>query len=90
MHASLAAYPFLTDAFNLAVFAGLIILGLVLVMLRGRKPWLAHIQSRPLLTTNEREFFYRIQRALPAYIVFPQIAFGAFLTDDGKLSHKAR
>jgi very-short-patch-repair endonuclease len=56
----------------------------------GRKAWLSHITAKPLLTPNEIEFFHRLQRALPAYQVLPQVAFAAFLTDDGKLSSKAR
>jgi hypothetical protein len=43
-----------------------------------------------LLTANETKFFHRLQRALPSYQVFPQVAFGALLTDDGKLSHSGR
>ncbi len=61
-------------------------------MLRWRlRPWLSHIQKKPLMTPNEAEFYGRLKRALPAYEVFPQVAFAALLTDDGKtMSNKAR
>ena len=62
----------------------------VIIWLLPRKPWLSRIRSKPLLTNNETEFFHRLQRALPACHVFPQVAFGALLTDDRKLSRKAR
>jgi Protein of unknown function (DUF2726) len=91
MTASLAAlYPILTDPLNLAATAALIVLALAFLVLRGRKPWLARIQRKALLTSNETEFFQRLQRALPSYHVFPQVSFAALLTDDGKLSAKAR
>ena len=66
----LAAIAALVDARPLAA-----------VLLLGQKPWLAHVQKKPLLTPNEKEFFFRLQKALPAYMVFPQVSFGAFLTD---------
>jgi very-short-patch-repair endonuclease len=46
------------------------------MLLKNRKPWLARIKRKPLLTSNEAEFFRRLQRAL--------------LADDGKLTAKAR
>src|SRR5262249_40990185 len=36
------------------------------------------------------EFFHRLQRALPAYRVFPQVSFAALMTDDSALSRQAR
>lgn len=45
---------------------------------------------KPLMTANEREFFQRLRKALPAYHVSPQVAFGAFLSDDVRLSGKTR
>jgi hypothetical protein len=91
MNSTLAALePILTDPLNLAALAALIALTLALLLLRGRKPWLARIQRKALLTPNETEFFQRLQRALPSYHVFPQVSFAALLTDDGKLSAKAR
>jgi very-short-patch-repair endonuclease len=46
------------------------------MLLKNRKPWLARIKRKPPLTSNEAEFFRRLQRAL--------------LADDGKLTAKAR
>jgi hypothetical protein len=57
---------------------------------RSRKAWQGHIQAKRLMTANETEFFYRLQRALPALHVFPQVSFAAFITDDNRLSRKAR
>lgn len=37
------------------------------------------VVSRPILSENEREFFHRLQRALPSYYVFPQVAANALL-----------
>ena len=42
------------------------------------------------MTPNELEFFHWLQQALPEFSVFPQVSFAAILTDDGKLSKKAR
>jgi hypothetical protein len=85
----LSYLQFITD--RPAVFAGLGLAIIIAVLLfqHGRKPWLAHIQRKRLLTPNEIEFLYRLQRALPAHHVFPQVSFAAFLTDDGKLSRKS-
>jgi hypothetical protein len=70
--------------------AALVIVFALLIYLKVRRPWMARIRRKPLLTPNETEFFHRLERALPTYRIFPQISFAAFLTDDGKLSHKAR
>jgi Protein of unknown function (DUF2726) len=70
--------------------AVLLILVVVTALLLPRKRWLSRIRRKPLLTPNETEFFHRLQRALPAYHVFPQVPFAALLTVDSKLSRKAR
>jgi hypothetical protein len=74
-----------------AIFAGIgLALTLVILLFQStRKPWLAHIQRKRLLTPNEIEFFFRLQRALPSHHIFTQVSFAAFLTDDGKLSKKS-
>ena len=88
---SLASYyPVLIEPVNILAAVAVIIVIVAAVVLRSRKPWLAHIRRKPLLTVNETEFFHRLQRALPAYQVFPQVSFAALLTDDGQLSEKAR
>jgi hypothetical protein len=84
------SYPFLADPLNVAAVAALIVLAMVLFLVRSQKSWLAHIQRKPLVTSNETEFFHRLQRALPSYWVFPQVSFAAFMTDDGKLAHNVR
>ena len=40
------------------------------------------VSAKPLLSNNEIEFFYRLNRALPDYHVFPQVALGAILQAD--------
>jgi very-short-patch-repair endonuclease len=70
--------------------AALLLLTVVAGLLRGRVPLLARIQRKPLMTANEKDFFARLQRALPGHLVFPQVSFAAFLTDDGKLSSQKR
>jgi hypothetical protein len=82
----------LTDPTTLSALAALVLLTLApaLLLLFGRKPWLSRIRRKALLTPNETEFFHRLQRALPAYRVFPQVSFAALLTDDGALSRQAR
>jgi hypothetical protein len=76
----LTSYPFLADPINIAAGVALLVLMVAAFFLQARKPWLARIRSKPLLTGNETEFFHRLQRALPAYQVFPQVSFGAPLT----------
>lgn len=39
----------------------------------------ANVEEKPILTDNEREFFYRLQRALPDFHVFPEVAASAIL-----------
>lgn len=89
--------PSLIDSIHLkaaplifVAMAALLVLAVAAALLRGRRPWLARIQRKPLMTANEKEFFARLQRALPGHLVFPQVSFAAFLTDDGKLSSQKR
>lgn len=86
----MAAFPLLTDPFILPALALIAAALAVCFFLRGRKPWLSRLRRKPLLTQNEAEFFHRLQRTLPMFHVFPQVAFAAFLTDDGPLSRKAQ
>lgn len=84
--------PLTSDPIILAALAALVLLTLApaVLLLVSRKPWLSRIRPKALLTPNETEFFHRLQRALPAYRVFPQVSFAALLTDDGQLSRRAR
>jgi hypothetical protein len=80
----------LNDKRILAAAGALLLLALIALPLRSRTAWLRRIQPKTLLTPNEAEFFHRLQRALPTYEIFPQVAFAAFLTDDGRLSAQRR
>jgi hypothetical protein len=86
----MAALSLLTNQFIVPALALLAAALAVCFLLRGRKPWLTHLVRKPLLTPNEAEFFHRLQRALPAFLVFPQVSFAGFLTDDGTLSRNAQ
>ena len=84
-------FPIALTPLTLAAIALARLLFVVAVGLtKRRQPWLSRIQRKTLLTPNEAEFFRRLQRALPAYCVFPQVSFAALLTDDGKLSQRGR
>jgi len=52
------------------------------------KPWTSYLHARPILTTNERDFFYRLQRALPTHHIFAQVSFSALISLDSQLSQK--
>ncbi|MBV9223351.1 MAG: DUF2726 domain-containing protein [Acidobacteriaceae bacterium] len=73
-----------------AVFAALAALLVLWLLFGRRKPWLAHIRPKPLLTDNELEFFNRLTRALPHYYVFPQVSLGAIMDANPDLSAKQR
>ena len=45
-------------------------------------------KSKDILTSNEREFFLRLTRALPGVFIFPQMAFSAFLQPTAKEGSK--
>lgn len=60
------------------VFAVVVITALKLI--KAKAPVMTVcIQGRPILTDNECEFFHRLQRALPEYHIFPQVAANALL-----------
>ena len=89
--------PSLIDSLHLNIalliavaFAALLLLAGVAVRSRGSSSWLARIQRKSLMTANEKEFFARLQRALPGHLVFPQVSFAAILTHDSKLSPRNR
>ena len=89
--------PSLVDSIHLkaapllfVALAALLLVAVAAVLLRDRSPWLARIQRKALMTAKEKDFFERLQRALPGHLVFPQVSFAAFLTDDGKLSSQKR
>jgi very-short-patch-repair endonuclease len=59
----------------------LIILAVVLILLpRGSGPRATHQYSpKPLLTANEKEFFARLDEAVPEYLIQSQVAMGALM-----------
>ena len=73
-----------------ALWAALAVLLVLWLLFGRRKPWLAHIRSKPLLTPNELEFFHRLTRALPRHYVFPQVSLGAVMDADSHLPAKQR
>jgi hypothetical protein len=60
----------LTDPLTLAAVALLLAAPAVFLFLRVRRPWLARIRRRPILTGNEAEFFYRLRRGSPTCACF--------------------
>lgn len=62
--------------YALALILFILALVLVIVLLRRRYP---RYITRPLMTSNEREFFGRLTRALPTLHVFPQVAMSAVI-----------
>ena len=67
----LLTHPLIIAAALITAFTSMFLL------FRDRKPWLAQLRRKPLLTANEAEFFHRLQRALPGFHVFPQVSFAA-------------
>ncbi|OON59387.1 hypothetical protein B0920_23680 [Massilia sp. KIM] len=58
----------------------LILLAFAVIALRlGARSDTGSYRGRKLMTENEREFFWRLRRALPGYHVFPQVAMTALL-----------
>jgi hypothetical protein len=84
------SFPPSTGQLILTALAAFALFIAAALLYRSRKPWISHIKRKPLLTANEAEFFRRLERALPAYAVFPQVSFAALLSDDGTLSPNAR
>jgi hypothetical protein len=84
------ANAFLADRPSVIALAIALLLAAALSFWHRKSSWLSHIRRKPLLTSNEAEFYRRLQRALPGHVVFPQVSFGALLTDDGRLSRNAR
>jgi hypothetical protein len=59
-------------------------------LLKAFRPWRTHLRGKIILTANEKEFFYRLLRALPGYHIFPRVSFSAIVTLDHTLSRKQR
>jgi hypothetical protein len=74
-----------------AVFFAIVFGGLALWFLIGReKP--ARYRRKTLLTGRERDFYYRLRRALPDCLVFPRMSVSALIepTGIGRLRESAR
>ena len=48
----------------------------------------SYLRNKPILTADEKEFFYRLLRALPQHHVFTQVSFSSLITLDPQLSQK--
>jgi hypothetical protein len=77
-------HPIVSNPLLIAVIVLVVVLAVAIRVVNAPKPWHSRIRPKPLLTPNEVEFFHRLERALPNYHVFPQVAFGAILDVDGK------
>lgn len=64
------------------VFATIIVGGLLFRLITGRAAP-ARFRRKPVLTGGEREFFFRLQGALPECVVCPQVAVSALLEPAG-------
>jgi hypothetical protein len=74
------------------VYPALIALFLLAAALRFKRPALfyrtilSRLRPKPIMTESERRLFRKLHIALGSkYSICPQLAFSAFITDDGKL-----
>jgi len=79
----------------LAVLLGAIAIAAILKALslrrkRGAGYSLADLRQKPILTPNEQEFFGRLRRALPDYLIFPQVSLDALLSVSPNCSRAAK
>ncbi len=79
-------HPLVSNPLLIAIIILILIVAVAVAsrLISAPKPWYSHIRPKPLLTPNEVEFFHRLERALPSYHVFPQVAFGAILDVDDR------
>jgi hypothetical protein len=66
-------------------------IGVVLSVFSGGR--VGKYRSRALMTDNELEFFFRLSRALPHHLVFPQVSLQALVeaaSSDKKTAHADR
>lgn len=64
---------------NLSLLAVMLLVGLVFAVGNKRKTPDPRYCARPLMTSNEMEFFERLRRALPDEHIFPQVAMSALI-----------
>lgn len=53
------------------VFAAVFVVVAIVTVLAGQARKIGNYRARALMTDNELEFFYRLSKALPQYMVFP-------------------
>jgi hypothetical protein len=73
-------------------YPALVALLLIAAALRFKRPALfcrtilSHLRPKPIMSEAERQLFRKLHIALGSkYSICPQLAFSAFITDDGKL-----
>lgn len=79
-----------TEVF-LVVALSLAAIGAVLNLVLG--PRIGKYRARALMTDNELEFFFRLSKALPHHLVFPQVSLQALVeaaSSDKKTAHADR
>ena len=72
----------------LRVTIAALLLAATLMLFRLLHPWTSYLRSKPILTANEKECFYRLLRALPTHHIFTQVSFSALIALDPQLSPK--
>ena len=70
------------------LLAAVLLLLTAVALFRKLKPWQSSLRPQPILSPNEKEFFYRLARALPTYPIFPQVAMSALIGIDSRLSRR--
>lgn len=67
--------------------AAALVLALLFVLVKSAN--IGKYQARPLMTGNELEFYFRITRALPNHLVFPQVSLQALIEPASNDAKKA-
>lgn len=78
-------FSMLTDWMFLLV---ILVIALAMVVMALPMSRYAQYKAIPIMTENEKEFFFRLQRALPEYLVFPQVAMSALI--EPKVARKSK
>lgn len=66
-----------------------IVAGVAIFIFFRSRARLGRYRARSLLTDNELEFFYRITKAIPGYLVFPQVSLQALIEPSSRNSETA-
>lgn len=74
------------DSVWLAIVGVVLLLALAAYFFKSEEDYW---EPKPLLTENEKEFFGRIEKALPDFRIFPQVAFRAIMRPGAKSDYKA-